>query len=224
MWFWLSTLRGELFGPDEGDPAHMIWAFVNGFALSLSLIVAVGAQNAFVLKQGLRREHVGPLVVFCAISDAILMAIGVFGFAALAEALPALAPVMLWVGAAFVFAYGLMSFRKAFQGGDALDPNVAGKGSLRAALLFCFAITWFNPHVYLDTVLLVGSIAAQFPDAKVGFWAGTSAGSAVFFVALGYGARFLAPVMTKPRAWQVLEFIIGVVMVSIAIGLVISAL
>jgi L-lysine exporter family protein LysE/ArgO len=202
----------------------MIWAFVSGFALSLSLIVAVGAQNAFVLKQGLRREHVEPLVLFCAISDAILMAIGVFGFAALADRLPALAPVMLWVGSAFVFAYGVMSLRKAYLGGDALDPNVAGKGSLKAALLFCFAITWFNPHVYLDTVLLVGSIAAQFADAKVAFWAGTTSGSALFFVALGYGARFLAPVMTKPRAWQVLELIIGGVMITIAAGLVLSAI
>ena len=202
----------------------MIWAFLNGFGLSMSLIVAVGAQNAFVLKQGLRREHVGPLVVFCSFSDAILMALGVFGFGALTERLPALAPVMLWVGAAFVFAYGVLSFKRAFEGGEALDPDVAGKGSLKAALLFCFAITWFNPHVYLDTVLLLRSVAAQFADARIGFWAGASAGSAVFFVALGYGARFLAPVMTKPRAWQVLEFIIGVVMVTIAAGLVISAL
>jgi len=201
----------------------MIWAFLNGFGLSLSLIVAVGAQNAFVLKQGLRREHVGPLVAFCAFSDAILMAIGVFGFGALTARLPALAPVMLWVGAAFVFAYGLLSFRRALQGGEALDPNVTGKGSLKAALLFCFAITWFNPHVYLDTVLLVGSVASKFAEVRVGFWAGASAGSALFFVALGYGARFLAPIMTKPRAWQVLEFLIGVVMVTIAAGLVWSA-
>lgn len=202
----------------------MIWAFLNGFALSLSLIVAVGAQNAFVLKQGLRREHVGPLVLFCAVSDMILMGLGVFGFGALVSAVPAVATVMLWVGAAFVLAYGLLSFRRAFAGGEALDPNVAGKGSLRAALMFCFAITYLNPHVYLDTVLLVGSIAAQFPDARVGFWAGASAGSALFFVALGYGARLLAPVMTKPRAWQVLEFIIGTVMVTIAAGLVLSAI
>ncbi len=201
-----------------------MWAFLNGFGLSLSLIVAVGAQNAFVLRQGLRREHVGPLVIFCAISDAILMAIGVFGFGVLNDALPALAPVMVWLGAAFVFVYGVMSFRRAWQGGEALDPDVAGKGSVKAALLFCFAITWFNPHVYLDTVLLVGSIATKFEGARVAFWAGASGGSAVFFIALGYGARFLAPVMAKPRAWQVLEFVIGVVMVAIAAGLVWSAL
>ncbi len=202
----------------------MIWAFMSGFALSLSLIVAVGAQNAFVLKQGLRREHVGPLVIFCAISDAILMGLGVFGFGALVSAVPSVATIMLWVGAAFVLAYGLLSFKRAFAGGEALDPNVGTNGSLRVALMFCFAITWLNPHVYLDTVFLVGSIAAQFPDARVGFWAGASAGSALFFVVLGYGARLLAPVMTKPRAWQILEFVIGVVMVTIAAGLIVSAI
>ncbi|SLN22629.1 LysE/ArgO family amino acid transporter [Pseudooctadecabacter jejudonensis] len=202
----------------------MIWAFLNGFGLSLSLILAVGAQNAFVLKQGLRREFVGPLVAFCAASDAVLMGLGVFGFGALTRAVPAVAPLMLWVGAVFVFAYGLLSFRRAFAGGEALDPATSGKGSLRAALAFCFAITWLNPHVYLDTVLLVGSVAAQFDGARVAFWAGASAGSALFFVALGYGARLLAPVMAKPRAWQILEFLIGVVMVVIAAGLVLSAL
>lgn len=202
----------------------MIWAFLNGLALMLSLIVAVGAQNAFVLKQGLRREHVGPLVIFCALSDAFLMAIGVFGFAALTERLPALAPVMLWVGAAFVLSYGLLSLWRAWQGGETLNPDVTGPGSLKAALMFCFAITWLNPHVYLDTVLLVGSVATQFPDAAVGFWAGATFGSALFFAALGYGARLLAPVMAKPGAWRVLELLIGVVMIAIAVGLVLSAI
>lgn len=202
----------------------MVWAFLNGFGLSMSLIIAVGAQNAFVLRQGLRREFVGPLVLFCAISDAILMAVGVSGFGVLNEQLPALAPVMVWLGAIFVFVYGVMSFRRAWQGGEALNPNVADKGGLRAALLFCFAITWFNPHVYLDTVLLVGSIATKFESARVAFWAGASGGSAVFFVMLGYGARFLAPVMAQPKAWQILEFIIGVIMVAIAAGLVFSAI
>lgn len=202
----------------------MLTAFLNGFGLSLSLILAVGAQNAFVLKQGLRREFVLPIVVFCTISDAILMGLGVFGFAALTTAMPALAPVMLWFGAAFVFVYGMLSFRRAWQGGDTLDPASSTKGSLRAAMIFCFAITWLNPHVYLDTVLLVGSVASRFADHSVAFWAGTLSGSALFFVALGYGARLLAPMMSKPIAWRVLEVVIGVVMVVIAAGLVFSAL
>jgi len=135
-----------------------------------------------------------------------------------------LAPLMVWLGAIFVFVYGMLSFRRAWEGGEALAPDAASKGGLKAALLFCFAITWFNPHVYLDTVLLVGSIATKFEGARVGFWLGASSGSALFFVILGYGARFLAPVMVKPRAWQVLEFVIGCVMVAIAAGLVMSAI
>jgi len=201
-----------------------MWAFLNGFGLSLSLIVAVGAQNAFVLRQGLRREFVGPLVVFCALSDAILTAMGVFGFAALNEKIPAFAPLMVWLGAAFVFVYGMLSFRRAWLGGEALTPDDTNKGGLRATLLFCFVITWFNPHVYLDTVLLAGSIAVKFEGARFAFWAGSSAGSAVFFVILGYGARFLAPIMVKPKAWQILEFIIGCVMIVIAAGLVSTAI
>jgi len=202
----------------------LLIAFLNGLALSLTLILAVGAQNAFVLKQGLRREFVLPIVVFCALSDLILMGMGVFGFAALNARLPAIAPFMLWFGAAFVFAYGIISLRRAWQGGEGLDPANAPAGNLRAALTFCFAITWLNPHVYLDTVLLVGSVASGFEGARVAFWAGSSLGSALFFVALGYGARLLAPLMAKPGAWRVLELIIGVVMIAIAAGLVISAL
>lgn len=202
----------------------MLSAFLNGFGLSVSLILAVGAQNAFVLKQGLRREYVLPIVLFCAASDAILMALGVFGFAALSEAVPAFAPFMLWFGAAFVFVYGVMSLRRAWQGGEALDPATAAKGSLGAAMAFCVAITWLNPHVYLDTVLLVGSVASKFSDASVAFWAGASAGSALFFFALGFGARLLAPIMAKAGAWRVLELIIGVVMFVIAAGLVWGAL
>ena len=202
----------------------MLSAFFNGFGLSLSLILAVGAQNAFVLKQGLRREYVLPLVVFCAVSDAILMGLGVFGFAALMDLLPSAAPFMLWFGALFVFAYAMLSFKRAWQGGEGLDPASASKGSLKAALLFCFAITWLNPHVYLDTVLLVGSVASRFSDYSVAFWAGASLGSAVFFVALGYGARFLAPLMARAGSWRGVGFGIGVVMAVIGAGLVWSAI
>lgn len=201
-----------------------MWAFLNGFGLSLSLIVAVGAQNAFLLRQGLRREHVGPLVVFCALSDAVLMAVGVFGFGYLNTKVPLFAPMMIWLGAIFVFVYGIMSFRRAWAGGEALTPGGESKGSLNAVLLFCFGITFFNPHVYLDTVLLVGSIATKFEGARGAFWAGTTCGSALFFAVLGYGARFLAPVMRNPRAWQVLDFLIGITMIVIAAGLAVSAI
>ena len=198
----------------------MLTAYLNGFGVSFTLILAIGAQNAFLLKQGLRREHVLPLVLVCAFSDAMLMTVGVFGFTALTDVLPALAPVMLWLGAAFLFVYGAFSFWRAWQGGAALDPASGVATSLKAAVLFCLAITYLNPHVYLDTVLLVGSIATRFEGAEVAFWAGAVTSSFVFFFSLGYGARLLAPVMAKPGSWRILEALIGCVMWAIALGLI----
>lgn len=197
----------------------MLSAFTTGFGLGFSLILAIGAQNAFVLRQGLRREHVLPVVLTCAVSDAILITVGVFGFAALATWLPGLAPVMRWLGAGFLLVYGALSFRRAWIGGAALDPAHGAATSLRAALLFCLAITWGNPHVYLDTVVLIGSVAARHADQAGAFWAGAVAASFTFFFALGYGARLLAPLMRRPGAWQGLEVLIGCVMWAIAAGL-----
>jgi L-lysine exporter family protein LysE/ArgO len=198
----------------------MLSAYLNGFGVAFSLILAIGAQNAFVLKQGLRREHVLAVVLVCALSDAILITVGVFGFAALTESLPSLAPVMLWLGAAFLFGYGGVSFWRAWQGGAALDPATGAGTSLKAAVLFCLAITWLNPHVYLDTLVLIGSIASRFEGAEVGFWAGAVTSSFTFFAALGFGARLLGPVMARPAAWRVLEVVIGCVMWAIALGLI----
>ena len=198
----------------------MLSAYLNGFGVAFSLILAIGAQNAFVLKQGLRREHVLAVVLVCALSDAILITVGVFGFAALTESLPSLAPVMLWLGAAFLFGYGAVSFWRAWQGGAALDPATGAGTSLRPAVLFCLAITWLNPHVYLDTLVLIGSIASRFEGAEVGFWAGAVTSSFTFFAALGFGARLLGPVIARPAAWRVLEVVIGCVMWAIALGLI----
>jgi L-lysine exporter family protein LysE/ArgO len=198
----------------------MLSAYLNGFGVAFSLILAIGAQNAFVLKQGLRREHVLAVVLVCALSDAILITVGVFGFAALTESLPSLAPVMLWLGAAFLFGYGAVSFWRSWQGGAALDPATGAGTSLKAAVLFCLAITWLNPHVYLDTLVLIGSIASRFEGAEVGFWAGAVTSSFTFFAALGFGARLLGPVMARPAAWRVLEVVIGCVMWAIALGLI----
>jgi L-lysine exporter family protein LysE/ArgO len=198
----------------------MLTAYLNGFGVSFSLILAIGAQNAFLLKQGLRREHVLPIVLVCAGSDAILMTVGVFGFAALTEVLPSMAPVMLWLGAGFLLAYGAISFWRAWQGGAALDPATGGGTTLRASLVFVMAITWLNPHVYLDTVVLVGSIATKFVGHEVAFWAGAVSSSFTFFFMLGYGARLLAPLMARPSSWRLLEVLIGCVMWSIALGLI----
>jgi L-lysine exporter family protein LysE/ArgO len=194
-------------------------AFLPGFLLGLSLIVAIGAQNAFVLRQGLRGEHVFAVCLTCALSDAVLIAVGVAGLAGVAREAPAVMPLMRYAGAAFLFAYGLRAFHAAWKGGAALAPGSEGAGSLGRALAVCLALTWLNPHVYLDTVLLVGSIAAQYPD-RTAFAAGAMAASFVFFFGLGYGACWLRPVFARPASWRVLEGVIGLVMWTIALRLV----
>ncbi len=200
----------------------MLYAALKGFLVSISLILAIGAQNAFVLRQGLRREHVFAVVAVCALSDAILIAVGVAGFGAISTALPALGEVMRWGGAAFLFGYGALRLRAALAGGAALMPQEGASASLRSVLATCLLLTWANPHVYLDTVALIGSIAAQYEPYRLQFGIGAASGSFVFFAALGYGARLLAPVFQRPRAWVVLEVIVGAVMWAIALTLVLG--
>ncbi|MGX9357204.1 LysE/ArgO family amino acid transporter [Roseobacteraceae bacterium S113] len=194
-------------------------AALAGFGLGFSLILAIGAQNAFVLRQGLRREHVGAIVAFCAISDAALIAAGVAGFGALTRAVPWLEPAMRYGGAAFLLWYGWNNLRAAWRGGQALEEAQKGAGSLRAALLTLVGITWLNPHVYLDTLVLVGAVSSNY-DQPWHFGLGAMAASGVFFPALGYGARLLAPLFAKPWAWQVLDLVIGLTMWLIAAKLV----
>lgn len=188
-----------------------------GFALGLSLIMAIGAQNAFVLRQGLRREHVLAVVLVCALSDAVLVAAGVTGFGVLSEVVPGLERIMRYGGAAFLLVYGARSFLAAWRGGGALEAG-EGAGSLRRAVLTCLALTWLNPHVYLDTVVLLGSVSAQYAD-RLAFGLGAVSASFVFFFALGYGARLLAPLFRRPESWRVLDAGVGCVMWAIAIGL-----
>ncbi|MBO6675680.1 MAG: amino acid transporter [Rhizobiales bacterium] len=199
----------------------MVIALIAGFSLGSSLIIAIGAQNAFVLRQGLRHEHVLPIVLICSISDAILIAAGVGGFAAMTARAPWLAPAFTYGGAAFLLWYGGRSFWAAFKGGEALQPSTDRPVSLRSAVLTCLALTWLNPHVYLDTLVVVGSVSAQYID-KVAFAIGVTASSFVFFFALGYGARLLAPVFANPRSWQVLDGLVGTVMWAIALKLLLA--
>ncbi len=198
----------------------MFPSMIAGFALGFSLILAIGAQNAFVLRQGLRREHVFPLCLTCAVSDAILIAAGVAGFGTLAQAAPWFETVMRYGGAVFLTWYALRSFRSAWQGGAAMETGNGQRTSLRAALLTVLAFTWLNPHVYLDTVVLIGSISAQYVD-RMAFAIGAMTSSFVFFFTLGYGARVLSPIFARPRAWQILDVVIGVVMLAIATKLVV---
>lgn len=195
-------------------------AAITGASLGLTLIVAIGSQNAFVLRQGLRREHVGAIVVFCAVADALLMLAGVAGLAQLLGNRPALASALTLGGAAFLSVYGLRALWRAARPSALLAAKGAGGISLHQALLQTAAFTLLNPHVYLDTVLLVGSVGAQWGEARWWFAAGAAASSVLWFTALGYGARWLAPWFARPRAWQVLDGLIGVVMLGIAALLV----
>jgi len=195
-------------------------AAIAGFTLSFSLILAIGSQNAFVLRQGIRRAHVLPVVLTCAISDALLISAGVGGFGRLAELAPWFAPAMRYGGAAFLLAYGALSFRSAWRGNDGLSAEGQGVGSRAAAIGTCLALTWLNPHVYLDTVVLLGSISAQYPGERLQFGAGAVTASFVFFFSLGFGARLLAPLFAKPRAWQVLDVVVGLTMWAIAASLI----
>ena len=190
-----------------------------GYLLSISLIAAIGAQNAFVLRQGLRREHVFAVVVACAASDALLMAAGVAGFGAVSGRVPWIGDAMRYGGAAFLLVYGALRFRAALRGGEALRPAVGVTVPLAQVLATCLVLTWANPHVYLDTVVLIGSISAQYAPHQAVFGVAAALGSFSFFMALGYGARLLAPVFAKPRAWVVLEVIVGCTMWAIAAGL-----
>lgn len=196
-------------------------AFVQGLALSLGLIVAIGAQNAFVLRQGLRREHVGSVVLFCAMADAVLMAAGVLGMAQALGEHPGFARALALAGAAFLAIYGWQALRRARQP-QQLRAEPAGVGlGLAGVLAQAAAFTLLNPHVYLDTVLLVGSIGAQHPvGLRPWFVAGASGASLLWFGLLGFGARWLAPWFDKPRAWQVLDGLIGVTMGVLALVLV----
>jgi len=197
----------------------MIGTLFAGFSLGLSLILPIGAQNSFVLRQGLRREHVFFVCLLCALSDAVLMMAGIFGLAAAIAGLPWLSVAMRVFGIGFLSWYGVKSFRRAWRDGEAMMPGQGEPQPLAKTLLACAAMTWLNPHVYLDTVLLIGSIGQQYPGHQAEFVAGTMCASWVFFFGLGYGAAFLRPILSKPISWRILEGLIGLCMWSIAASL-----
>lgn len=198
----------------------MTSAFLPSFFLSLSLILAIGAQNAFVLRQGLRQEHVFAVCLVCAVSDAILIAAGVAGFGLASHALPWLEPVLRYGGALFLLAYAARSLRSALRNHGSLTPSGRQAAGLGATLATCLAFTWLNPHVYLDTVVLLGSISSQYDGHKAAFALGAMAASFTFFFTLGFGARLLRPVFASQAAWRVLDVLVGIAMLAIALKLV----
>jgi L-lysine exporter family protein LysE/ArgO len=200
-------------------------ALLAGLLLGGSLIIAIGAQNAFVLRQGLRREHVGIVVAICAVLDALLIVIGVSGVAATLGSHPRALQALALVGALFLLAYGLAAARRALSP-RALAVAASGQpASRRSVVLQTLAITLLNPHVYLDTMLLVGAVGAQQPAPwRPAFVIGAALASAGWFVGLGFGARLLAPCFARPMAWRVLDALVAMTMLLIAAGLFAQAL
>ncbi|WP_341955099.1 LysE/ArgO family amino acid transporter [Microbacterium sp. LWH13-1.2] len=214
-----------------------------GLGLGLSLIVAIGAQNVFVLRQGIRREHVLAVVIICALSDALLIAAGVAGLGFVISAAPWLVVVARWAGALFLLGYGVIAARRAWRGGEELrvDTEDAGsvspssgsaptatrtatRTSLVPVIATVLALTWLNPHVYLDTVLMLGSIAATHGEERWLFAAGAMAASILWFTALGFGARYVGRWLRTERSWRLLDALIAVVMITLAVSLVLPVL
>ncbi|MGY1835845.1 LysE/ArgO family amino acid transporter [Blastococcus sp. SYSU DS0510] len=194
-----------------------------GLGLGLSLIVAIGAQNAFVLRQGLRVEHVPVVVAVCAVSDAVLILAGVAGNSWLSGRLPDAITVIRLAGAAFLLGYAALAARRALRPSSIAVDTAGRRTGLAATVATCLALTWLNPHVYLDTVLLLGSVADSHGDRRWWFAGGAVVGSFLWFSALGYGARLLRPLFARPTAWRVLDAGIAVVMAALGLGLLSSA-
>lgn len=197
---------------------------ITGFLLGGSLIIAIGAQNAFVLRLGLQRQHVFPIVLLCALSDAFLILAGVAGMGALVKRYDLVLQLITWGGFIFLFVYGLQAFMRAFKQ-EHMDARRGGDISLKKAVLTVLAFTYLNPHVYLDTVLLVGGLSAQWQGlAQAAFAVGAITASFVWFFSLGYSARILTPLFEKPMAWRILDILIGSIMWLLAISLITSEL
>ncbi|MFI7581078.1 LysE/ArgO family amino acid transporter [Kocuria sp. M1N1S27] len=195
-----------------------IWG--TGLVSGLALIIAIGAQNAFVLRQGIRREHVGVVVALCTVSDAVLILGGTAGIGALVSRFPGALDVLRWGGAAYLAWWAVRSFASALRPSSLAAEAPRSRGSVIATTL---ALTFLNPHVYLDTVVLLGSLANQHgPDTRWVFAAGAVLGSVVWFSALGYGARVLSGVLDSPRTWRAVDLVIGVVMLALALKLVLG--
>jgi L-lysine exporter family protein LysE/ArgO len=203
-------------------PASAFAVYLTGLGAGASLIIAIGAQNAYVLRQGLRREHVLPIVLICVASDAVLIAAGVAGIGAIIRSAPVALEIIRWAGFAFLLLYALFAARRALRP-ERLDAGTGATAtSLLAAVGTCLALTWLNPHVYLDTVLLLGSLSASHGDpGRWVFGAGAVTASILWFGMLGFGARYLAPVFARPVAWRILDGCIAVLMLVLAVLLVV---
>ena len=200
----------------------MFDSIVAGFSLGFSLIVAIGSQNAFVLKQALYKQNVFVVCLVCAISDALLIAIGISSFGAIVANYPSVSELARYGGALFLLIYSLLNFKSAFFSNSSLVIADKPKQSLFQAIALCLAFTWLNPHVYLDTIVLLGSISSQFQPLQWYFGIGAMSASFIFFFSLGYCSRLLIPFFSKPKSWRILDFVIGLTMLIIAIMLLLA--
>lgn len=200
-------------------------AALAGFVASAGLIIAIGSQNAFVLRQGLLQRNVGLVVATCALGDIVLIVCGVAGIGALVREWPALLQALRFGGAAFLAVYGLMAARRAWRGSGSLGPGTNGEQNWRRVLLACLAFTFLNPHVYLDTMILLGSLSTRYPGfARWAFAAGACLASVTWFLSLGYGSRLLLPMFRSARAWRRLDAFVAIFMLSLSLLLVLRPL
>jgi L-lysine exporter family protein LysE/ArgO len=197
--------------------------FAQGWAMGAGLILAIGAQNALVLRQGLRREHVGAVVAVCTLSDWLLIALGVFGLGALIQGNPLLLDGFRYGGAAFLLGYALLAARRAWRPADGLQTAGGAGSSLGATLSAAFAMTYLNPHVYLDTVVLLGGLGARHPvELRPAFAAGAAVASAMWFGLLGYGAAAAAPRLRSVHTWRVIDGLVALLMAGLGLQLLLQ--
>ena len=198
-------------------------AFVSGFFLSFSLILAIGPQNAYVLRQGLLRQHVFPIAIFCAISDIILILLGIFGFGSIISGLEDFSQYMFIIGGIWLSGYGILRLKGAYVADSFLEASKEEVSDLKLVLMNCAVLTWLNPHVYIDTLILIGTVSIRFEDT-VQFGMGACFASILFFFSLAFGARILSPLMSSKKAWQILDVIIALVMFTLAYSMFLESL
>ena len=197
-------------------------AFISGFLLSFSLILAIGPQNAFVLRQGLLRQHVFPIAFFCALSDIILILLGVFGFGSIISNFDSFSHYMFVIGGLWLSGYGILRLKGAYVADSFLEATKEGESDLKLVLINCAILTWFNPHVYIDTLILIGTVSIQFEDT-IQFGLGACMASIIFFFSLAFGARVISPLMSSKKAWQILDVIIAIVMFILSYSMFLEA-
>tara|TARA_Y100000768_G_C23722864_1_gene561180 strand:+ start:87 stop:692 length:606 start_codon:yes stop_codon:yes gene_type:complete len=186
-------------------------AFLSGFLLSLSLILAIGPQNAFVLRQGLLKQHVLPIALFCTLSDIILILLGIFGFGSIISNFDNFSQYMFAIGGVWLSGYGFLRLKGAYLADSFLEASNEKESNLKLVLINCAVLTWFNPHVYIDTLILIGTVSIRFEDS-LHFGLGACLASVIFFFSLAFGARFLSPYMSSKKAWQILDLVIASIM------------